>query len=137
MNSWVAVTGEVYRVNYAGHDHALKWYFDETATASQRSCIEQLVGQGPPSGSFLWPIDLVEANGKSGFGYVMSLREKRFASFVDVVSGKLDPKFSVLMTVGLNLVDSFYQLHARGLCYRDISSSQRISRSCDRRSSHL
>lgn len=34
---------------------------------------------------------------------------------------KIDPKFRVLATVGLELADNFFKLHAKGLCYRDIS----------------
>ena len=73
--------GEVYRVDYGGHPHALKWYYEETATPAQRRCIEKLVEQGPPSSSFLWPSDVATIAGKQSFGYVMSLRQDRFKSF--------------------------------------------------------
>ena len=70
--------GEVYRVDYAGSPHALKWYFPHTATKSQRELIEQLVEEGTPGDAFLWPMDLVESDRSTEFGYVMPLREKRF-----------------------------------------------------------
>ena len=33
----------------------------------------------------------------------------------------MTPRFRELVTVGLGLADSFFKLHAKGLCYRDIS----------------
>jgi len=113
--------GEVYKISYHSSELALKWYFDHTATASQKSGIEKLIEDGAPGRQFLWPIDMVTSKGSNSFGYLMPLRAPRYKSFVDIVSGRIDPTFEVLMTVGLNLVDSFHKLHAAGLCYRDIS----------------
>ena len=113
--------GEVYKVLVDGQFHALKWYFDHTATTGQKDGIQKLIDSGPPGESFLWPSEMISAQGSPSFGYLMPLRGDRFKSFTDVVNGRLDPTFKVLMTVGLNLVDSFLKLHAEGLCYRDIS----------------
>jgi serine/threonine protein kinase len=113
--------GEVYRVKYHSSELALKWYFDHTATESQRSGIEKLIEDGAPGKQFLWPIELVRSQKSSSFGYLMPLRAPRFKSFVDIVNARIDPTFETLMLVGLNLVDSFHKLHAAGLCYRDIS----------------
>lgn len=112
--------GEVYKVDYGGTPHALKWYHVETGSEKQRRRIEKLVQCGPPSCAFLWPLDVVTNQSRS-FGYIMPLRDPRFTGFVDIVNGKVDPAFRTLMSVGLNLVESFYKLHAEGLCYQDIS----------------
>ena len=113
--------GEVYRVKHNASELALKWYFDHTATESQKSGIEKLIEDGAPGTQFLWPLELVTSKRSSSFGYLMPLREPQFRSFVDIVNARIDPTFEILMIVGLNLVDSFHKLHAAGLCYRDIS----------------
>jgi serine/threonine protein kinase len=113
--------GEVYRVRHHSSELALKWYFDHTATESQKSGIEKLIEDGAPGTQFLWPVELVKSKHSNSFGYLMPLRARRFKSFVDIVNARIDPTFEILMIVGLNLVDSFHKLHAAGLCYRDIS----------------
>lgn len=113
--------GEVYHVNYRDQSLALKWFHDRVASQDQRKCIEDLVSQGRPAKNFLWPLELAVLEGSKSFGYLMELRDKRFESFDSLVTGKVDPSFAVLMTVGLNLVESFHNLHAKGLCYRDIN----------------
>lgn len=113
--------GEVYKVQHDSTELALKWYFDHTATQSQKSGIEKLIEDGAPGPQFLWPVELVTSKRSTSFGYLMPLRASRFRSFVDIVNARIDPTFETLMIVGLNLVDSFHRLHAAGLCYRDIS----------------
>ncbi len=113
--------GEVYRARWAGNDFALKWYYSHTATPDQRETLENLVKEPPPSDAFLWPLDIASARGVPGFGYLMRLREARFKSLLDLMTNRVDPKFRVLATVGLALADNFFKLHAKGLCYRDIS----------------
>jgi len=39
-----------------------------------------------------------------------------------VVAGRLEISFPALLRACLRLSDAFLSLHARGLCYRDISS---------------
>lgn len=113
--------GEVYRVSSENGEWALKWYFEHTASDEQRKGISKLIEDGPPGQYFLWPKEMVVSQTSKSFGYLMPLREKRYQSFLDLVTGRIDPTFAILMTVGLNLVDSFHKLHAAGLCYRDIS----------------
>lgn len=113
--------GEVYKVQHQSKELAFKWYFDHTATNAQRSGIEKLIEDGAPGLQFLWPIEFVTTANSNSFGYLMPLRAPRFKSFVDIVNARIDPTFEILMTVGLNLVDSFHKLHATGYCYRDIS----------------
>ena len=122
--------GEVYRaelVDPAGagpagvSEVALKWYLPAAATAEQRAALEALVRSGPPDRRFLWPLEVAEAPGVPGFGYVMPLREARYKGIVDLMKRRVEPTFRALTTAGLHLADSYLQLHARGLCYRDIS----------------
>ena len=116
--------GEVYKADWGGLPHALKWYYPEAATAAQRMILEKLVGDrqyAAPSEAFLWPLDIASSSRASGFGYIMRLRESRFKGLIDLMTNRIDPTFRSLATVGLGLADSFYKLHAQGLCYRDIS----------------
>lgn len=113
--------GEVYRAVLAGRPVALKWYFPSSATAEQRRALDTLVRRGSPSNKFLWPLELVSSPSVRDFGYVMPLRAERYKGIVDMMKRRVEPTFRALSTAGLELAHSFLQLHARGLCYRDIS----------------
>ena len=113
--------GEVYQANLNGKPVALKWYYPASATTDQQKALETLVRMGPPSDRFLWPIELATATSTAGFGYVMPLRDKRFRSIVDLMKRRIEPSFRALASAGLELSHSYLQLHAKGLCYRDIS----------------
>ncbi|MEM1060583.1 MAG: serine/threonine protein kinase, partial [Verrucomicrobiota bacterium] len=113
--------GEVYRVRIGESEFALKWYFPNSATPGQRQALEDLVRIGPPASTFLWPIELVSSPRQSGFGYLMPLRPPAYIGLVDVMNGQVDPSFRILVNTALYLADSFLQLHAKGLCYCDIS----------------
>ncbi len=113
--------GEVYKADVGGQAMALKWYFPHQATPEQRAALEVLVKMGPPNKKFLWPLELASAPGVTGFGYIMPLREPRFKGIVDLMKRRIDPSFRALATAGIVLSDSYLQLHAKGLCYRDIS----------------
>ena len=113
--------GEVYEATLDGQAMALKWYHPQAATQTQRKALESLVTKGPPDRSFLWPLDLVTAPDLPHFGYLMPLRDPRYRGIADLMKGKIDPTFRTLATAGMNLANSFLQLHARGMCYRDIA----------------
>ena len=113
--------GEVYRVSVEGSAMALKWYYPHTATEGQRSALRVLIDSGAPDGRFLWPAELVTAPSKQGFGYLMALREPRYKGVTDLLVRRVTPSFASLATAGVHLADGFLGLHARGLCYRDIS----------------
>ncbi|MBN1250253.1 MAG: serine/threonine protein kinase [Anaerolineae bacterium] len=113
--------GEVYRAVLDGKVVALKWYFPAQATPEQRSALEVLAKKGPPTAKFLWPMELTESPDVPGFGYVMPLREPRYKSIVDLMKRRAEPTFWALATAGIELAHSFLDLHAMGLCYRDIS----------------
>ncbi len=113
--------GEVYRASIGSQSLALKWYFPLSATPEQLDALTTLVRKGPPSERFLWPLDITWSNEAPGFGYIMPLRDARYSGMVDLMQGSVSPKFRTLTTVGFQLASSFLQLHAAGLCYRDIS----------------
>lgn len=113
--------GEVYRTDVGGEHLALKWYYDHTATKDQLSALETLIDSGSPDERFLWPIEIVTAPSKPGFGYLMPLREPRYKGISDLLTRRVTPSFRSLATAGIQLSDSFLQLHSKGLCYRDIS----------------
>ncbi|MFO1419717.1 MAG: serine/threonine protein kinase [Candidatus Competibacteraceae bacterium] len=104
-----------------GKPLALKWYFPEQATPAQRQNLETLIRKGPPNGQFLWPLELATSANAPGFGYLMPLREPRYKGIVDLMKGRIEPSFRALATAGLQLAQAFLELHAKGLCYRDIS----------------
>lgn len=113
--------GEVYQVDFDSRALALKWYFPHTATSDQQQLLQALVNKGAPDARFLWPIAVVTAADSDGFGYLMPLREARYRSIVDLMKRRVEPSFRALATAGFQLADSFLQVHAKGLCYRDIS----------------
>jgi DNA-binding helix-hairpin-helix protein with protein kinase domain len=117
--------GEVYEVALEdGRDssqrYALKWYHAHNATADRRERLATLVNLGSPDRRFLWPIDLA-LGGNGHFGYVMQLRQPRYRSIVDLLMRRGRWSGRAVATAGYELADAFRQLHARGLCYRDIS----------------
>ena len=113
--------GEVYKAILNGKEIALKWYYPASATIDQKIALETLIKKGAPNEKFLWPIELVSESNLKGFGYIMPLREKRFGNIVDLMKRRISPTLKVLTTVGLELANNFFQLHSKGLCYRDIS----------------
>lgn len=116
--------GEVYQVNVNGKSMALKWYFPHIVEQDprQRERLENAIQMGAPNDRFLWPVDLaVTPEQPSSYGYIMALREPRFKSLNDLVKRRIEPSFRALVTAAFELADSYYQLHAKGLCYRDIS----------------
>lgn len=122
--------GEVYCARLLDPNHgcagttvALKWFFPHylRQDSDLHARIERAVDSGPPSDRFLWPQELALAADRPGFGYVMPLREDRFVGITDLVTRRVEPTFYALVTAGFELAHSYLQLHAKGLCYRDIS----------------
>ena len=115
--------GEVYRVNFDGSKMALKWYFPQWIEQDprQKERLQKAIEFASPNDRFLWPVDLASAQDIPAFGYIMQLRESRFKSLVDLMRRRIEPTFRTLVTAGFELADSYFQLHAKGLCYRDIS----------------
>jgi DNA-binding helix-hairpin-helix protein with protein kinase domain len=100
---------------------ALKWYRPGSFHPDQRAALLALVQRPAPSASFLWPIDVVDGETDGEFGYVMPLRPPGFVSVGELLTGRVDVGFGIVVRLAMALADSFLQLHAQGLCYRDIS----------------
>jgi serine/threonine protein kinase len=115
--------GEVYRGNLQNQLYAVKWYYPAFLQHDPklRDRLEMMIRYGAPSERFLWPIELASAQEVSGFGYIMPLREPRFKSIIDMLKRRVEPSFHVVATTGFELANSFLHLHAKWLCYRDIS----------------
>jgi DNA-binding helix-hairpin-helix protein with protein kinase domain len=113
--------GEVYQASVQGSALALKWYYAHTATEAQRATLRALIDAGAPDARFLWPVELVTRPSTPGFGYLMALREPRYKGIADLLVRRVTPSFRSLATAGAHLAEGFLQLHAKGLCYRDIS----------------
>lgn len=115
--------GEVYRATTNGQTVAIKWYFPHYILGDMplHQRLENAIKKGSPDSNFLWPIELVLQDGKNSFGYVMPIRPANFKSIVDLMSRRAEPGFYALVTSCLKLATSFLQLHAKGLCYRDIN----------------
>lgn len=117
------IQGEVYRANLVGKPVALKWYLPDYLKQDPRlrERLETTIKSGPPSDRFLWPIELASSQESATFGYIMPLRESRFKGIVDLMKRRIEPSFRALATAGFELSHSYWQLHAKGLCYRDIN----------------
>ena len=116
--------GEVYQVNLSGHSMALKWYFPQIVESDprQKDRLQKAIETGAPNDRFLWPMDLALIPEKpSSYGYIMPLRESNFKSINDLMKRRIEPTFRALITASFELADSYFQLHSKGLCYRDIS----------------
>lgn len=120
--------GEVYLVDGPQGIQAVKWYKPEQATPDQRAAISYLVRTGPPYGAagkrFIWPLDLVTADGAQQFGYLMArIDTQRFAELGEVWAHlKPVPGLSALCEISYQLANSYRALHLSGHCYRDISA---------------
>lgn len=99
---------------------ALKWYRPETAHPAQLAALRRLAQRPSPSDRFLWPIEVVDGS-EGDFGYVMALRPDTFLPIADLLNGRVDAPFSVVIKLCRGLADAFLKLHTQGLCYRDIS----------------
>jgi eukaryotic-like serine/threonine-protein kinase len=116
--------GEVYRASLSGQPVALKWYFPQYRKQDPRlrERLEQIIRFGAPSDRFLWPLDVaVLPEDEASFGYIMPLREDRFKGMIDLVTRRVTPSFRTLITTAFELAYNYRSLHAKGLCYRDIS----------------
>lgn len=113
--------GEVYRADVNGTAVALKWYFPQQATAEQHAGLQHLLKIGAPNANFLFPLALASSTNNTGFGYVMPLRLANYNNIADLIKRRIELSFRQLLTATIELTDSFLQLHAKGLCYRDIS----------------
>ncbi|WP_347990347.1 protein kinase [Methylomonas sp. AM2-LC] len=113
--------GEVYEADLNGVAVALKWYFPQQAKPEQHAALQHLLKIGAPNANFLWPLALASSIDDTNFGYVMPLRPSNYKNISDLVKRRIELSFRQLLTATVELTDSMLQLHAKGLCYRDIS----------------
>lgn len=116
--------GQVWTAEYDGATHALKWYDATWVTADDELAgrLVRLVEKGPPNPSFVWPEAVVIGNGLPSFGYLMPLLDLATTPSLRVLdTRKVTPTFRELATIGYGIAEAFWSLHAKGLCYRDIS----------------
>ena len=113
--------GEVYDVDASGKHYALKWYFKNSATSSQKKLLEVSIAKGAPDETFLWPLELVVPPKSDVFGYIMDLRPQNYKSIVDLMTRKAEPTFYALCRTAFNTAKSYQKLHAIGARYQDIS----------------
>lgn len=111
--------GEVYEVNAGKENYALKWYLPHIATSQQYEILEDLITNGAPDSSFLWPIDLIKDG--DDFGYIMDLRPSEYVNMFELLKRRVEPSFRTLCLTGFNIAKGFRELHSNGWCYRDIS----------------
>ncbi|WP_232681703.1 hypothetical protein [Nocardioides sp. R-C-SC26] len=110
-----------------GSTLALKWYKPTSASSEQYREMQTLVEFGSPHDRFLWPLSMAKVPGHPGFGYVMHVRDPRYLelsyllSNVDRDGRPLNVSFAATINLCRQVAFSFLRLHARGLCYRDIS----------------
>jgi DNA-binding helix-hairpin-helix protein with protein kinase domain len=113
--------GEVYRVSIQGSPYALKWYYPKQATPEQKDGLDNLIRIGAPNDKFLWPKFLLTNPKNNTYGYIMPLRSQQYKGINDLMRRRVEPTFKALISAGVQLANSFAKLHAKGLCYRDIS----------------
>jgi eukaryotic-like serine/threonine-protein kinase len=100
---------------------ALKWYRSAAATRGQAARLERILDAGRPSEAFLWPLEMVARSRAPGFGYVMPQRRDPFQPLTRVMNGYSEMPLRASCVAAARLADAFLRLHARGLCYADIS----------------
>jgi DNA-binding helix-hairpin-helix protein with protein kinase domain len=105
----------------SGSPVAVKWYRPLPHAGQLRSAIAGLAARPRPHPAFAWPLDLVESERISGFGYVMPLLAPRYRPLAQVIGATDPPPFRTAAGIGRRIADAFAALHAAGLCYRDIS----------------
>jgi eukaryotic-like serine/threonine-protein kinase len=115
--------GQVYKVDVAGQEMALKWYKPEylPLDPNLRIRLKNAINHGPPSPRFLWPQELLLDPQQSTFGYLMNLRGAEYLGILRALKEERY-NFQVLAMAGLQLAENFALLHSlKGLCYVDIN----------------
>ena len=113
--------GVVYLARLGSENVAVKWYYVQDD--EQRAIIENLVSIGPPSKRFIWPMAIATSpdSPDGTFGYVMPVIPSGYKTIDQLLDGNVPISFRALAHACVLLADSFMRLHAKGLCYKDIS----------------
>jgi DNA-binding helix-hairpin-helix protein with protein kinase domain len=116
--------GEVWKVQYRGKSAALKIYYPKwlEGDTGLLSRLQRLVSNGPPARNFVWPEDIVVLQDQQTCGYFMPLIDMNsYVSLRELDSRRINPTFTQLCSIGYEIAAAFWQLHTKGLSYRDIS----------------
>ena len=116
--------GDVYVVDYAGVEKALKWYKPNGMGQKPKAFYENIknnVMRGLPAPEFLWPLDTTEwVNGT--FGYIMDLRPKDYYEVSQFMLRKVAFKnYKTAVDAALHIVSAFRILHNLGYSYQDMN----------------
>ncbi len=126
-----------YSTTHLDENYAVKWYNDEQSTDAQYKTISDLIMRGAPKQAggerFVWPKDIVKADGINGFGYLMRLIDmKQFAEIGEIWARKKpDLRMRERCVASYRIAQSYAALHLSGYCYRDISRGNVILRPSD------
>lgn len=113
--------GIVYKVDYDGAPHALKWYIINNKPAFYAN-LENNVKNGAPNESFLWPLAISCPNQYGSRGYVMKLRPQNYEEIGSFMLAKA--RFSspqALIEAAIQICSAFQKLHIIGLSYQDMN----------------
>ena len=113
--------GQIYKVTSNGRDWVLKWYFNKEIANEQEQFLENIISRGPPTNKFIWPLEIVTDPYIPNFGYIMPYVDSSFKKPTLWLSREIHVNFYNLLTVGIELANSFHKLHSDGWCYKDIS----------------
>ncbi|MCH5212351.1 MAG: hypothetical protein J1G06_05000 [Oscillospiraceae bacterium] len=132
--------GKVYKVNYNGQEKAMKWFHDsylknmdkDGGNKNKKAFFNNLKNnseKNPPTGSFLWPQDIVinagdnTENLKGSFGYIMDIRPQEYEELTKFLL--LKARFATneaLINAAINTISGFSALHNDGYSYQDINN---------------
>ena len=105
--------GDVYQVDYAGKQMALKWY-KRNAIPEPQLFAENLrsnILAGAPTPEFLWPLDLTQTMDGT-FGYIMELRPSSYYEASEFFLHHVYfPSFKRAVDACLSIVTAFRVLH--------------------------
>jgi DNA-binding helix-hairpin-helix protein with protein kinase domain len=115
--------GEVYLATMEARPVAIKWYFPEYLPADPRLLerLRRAASSGAPGPRFLWPLEIVVAEGVPSFGYVMPVRDANLVEAAELFGADDPPSLRITARYGFELANNFRHLHARGFCYADIN----------------
>ena len=116
--------GETYLATMEGKVVLLKWYFPENCTEEDRQVLTAMIEKGPPSSHHAWPIDIGTSPEINGFGYLTKYRESDTNNLAELINGQIEIGLSAAITIGLNLVRRFMELHENGFCCTTIGLSK-------------
>ena len=115
--------GVVYKVNYAGRQLALKWYFGNKLNNADKFYrnIQNNIKQGAPTSAFLWPLEITEYF-EGSFGYLMELRPSEYKDFSLFLLAKVHfANIEAIINTALCITNGFRELHNKGYSYQDLN----------------